>query len=299
MNSPKFKRAERFSWVQEPFISFPFMFLIVMFVVCVFGLVMSLNGKNIGDEKYIGTTFVMMIVGVAFLSMIANMLKIIFLDDVTSIGSYNDVIKLKRELEILIESILCKHVDENDKFHFFIIDYKRLINKISSILFASKINTSYLYDFLEITNLKYDASPKLINKYFWDFEDYVEFVTVILKDDFKFLDGCSFHDSFHNADYESTQAKIIIDCCRLVSVTPELKKEIIENFVDYQVSKKGITDYTKVKDIIDWEKEPLILSNESLFLNKASILDKDIEKYLRTKRKCKAKELITKKIDWI
>lgn len=297
MNSPKFKRAERFSWVQEPFISFPFMFLIVMFVVCVFGLVMSLNGKNIGDEKYIGITFVMMILGVSFLSLIVNMLKIIFLDNVTSIGSYNDVIKLKKKLEFLIKSILCKRVDNDDKFHFATIDYKILIDEIAAILFTSKIDTSYLCDFLVITYLNNDV-PKLLHK-FWVFKDYVEFVTAILIDDFKFLDECSFHDSFHNVDYESTQAKIIIDYCRLVSDIPELKKEIIENFVNYQVWKNGITDYTKVKDIIDWKQDPLILSNESLFLRDAGISDNDIEKYLKTKRKCRAKELITKKVDWI
>ena len=273
------------------------MFLIVMFVVCIFGLVMSLNGKNIGDEKYIGITFVMMIAGVVFLSLIASMIKLIFVDDVTGIGSYNDVIKLKKKLEFLVKSILCKHVDNDDKFHFMTIDYKRLIDEIAALLFTSKIDTSYLWDFLVITNLNNEV-PKLL-KNFWEFKDYVEFVTTILINDFKFLDECSFHDSFHNVDYESTQAKIILDYCRLVSNTPELKNEIIENFVNYQVWKNGITDYTKVRDIIEWKQDPLILSNESLFLRNADISDNDIEKYLKTKRKCKAKESITKKVDWI
>lgn len=298
MKSPKFKRAERFSWVQEPFIAFPFVFLILMFVVCSFGLVLSLKGLNIGDEKYIGLTFVLMNAGVAFLSLIISMIKLLFVDNVTSIGSYNDVIKLKNKLEFLLKTILCKRVDNDDKFHFVTIDYKCLINEIAAVLFTSKIYTSYLRDFLEITYLKEDV-PKLFDKYFWDFEDYVEFVTAIIINDFKFLDECSFHDSFHNVDYESTQAKIIRDYCRLAGDIPELKEDVIENFVDYQVSKNGITDYTKVKDIIDWKQEPLILSNESLFLRDAGISDKDIEKYLKTKRKCKAKELITKKIDWI
>jgi len=298
MKSPKFKRAEMFSWVQEPFIAFPFMFLIIMFMVCSFGLVLSLKGLNIGDKKYIGLTFVLMNVGVAFLSFIISMIKLLFVDDIADIGSYNDVMKLKRELEFLIKSILCKHVSNDDKFHFVTIDYKRLINKIAAILLASKIDTSYLRNFLEITNLKCD-SPKLSNKYFWDFEDYLEFVTAIIINDFKFLDECSFHDSFHNADYKTTQAKIILDYCNLVGNSPDLKDEIIENFVDYQVAKNGITDYTKVKDIIDWQQEPLILSNESLFLRNADISDKDIEKYLKTKRKCRAKELIEKTVDWI
>lgn len=298
MNSPKFKRAERFSWIQEPGEALPFLYLIVLFIVNIFAFVMASNGKNIGDEEYIIPIIGLTLIGIMFLSIFVSILKLFFLDDVTDIGSYDDVMKLKKELEFLVKSILCKRVDNDDKFHFVFIDYKRSINKIAAILLASKIETSYLRDFLEITYLKEDV-PKLYNKYFRDLEDYVEFVTAILIDDFKFLDECSFHDSFPKADYTSTQAKIILDYCKLVSIKPDLKEEIIKNFVDYQVAKNGITDYTKVEDIIDWKQEPLILSNESLFLRRANINDKEIEKYLKTKRKCKAKELITKKVDWI
>ena len=298
MRSPKFKRAKEFSWIQEPGEALPFLYFIVLFIVNIFAFVMASNGKNIGDEKYIIPTFGLMFIGIMFLSMFVSILKLFFLDDIDSIGSYDDVMKLKRELEFLIKSILCKHVSNDDKFHFVTIDYKRLINKIAAILLASKIDTSYLRNFLEIAYLKEEV-PKLTSKYFWDFEDYLEFVTAIIINDFKFLDECSFHDSFHNADYKTTQAKIILDYCNLVGNSPDLKDEIIENFVDYQVAKNGITDYTKVKDIIDWQQEPLILSNESLFLRNADISDKDIEKYLKTKRKCRAKELIEKTVDWI
>ena len=298
IKSPKFKRAERFSWIQEPCISLIFVYVIILTAVCVFELVMSSNGSNIVDKKYLKITFTIITFGVVFLSWIASMIKSLFVDNVTDIGSYNDVIKLKTKLEFLLKSILCKRVSNDDKFHFVTIDYKCLIHEIAAVLFTSTTNASYLRDFLEITYLKCDV-PKLFDKCFWDFEDYVEFVTAILIDDFKYLDECSFHDSFHNVDYESTQAKIIREYCRLVSNIPELKEDIIENFVDYQVAKNGITDYTKVKDIIDWKQEPLILSNESLFLRNAGISDNDIEKHLRIKRKCKAKELITKKVDWI
>ena len=131
MNSPKFKRAERFSWLQEPFTSFPLLYLIILLGVCIFVLIISLNGKNIGDEKYLGITFSMSLVGVMFLSMIANLIKIIFVDSVTDIGSYDDVIKLKSELKFLIKSILCKRTTNDDKFHFSFVDYKRLILQYS------------------------------------------------------------------------------------------------------------------------------------------------------------------------
>ena len=136
MNSPKFKRAKGFSWIQEPGEALPFLYFIVLFIVSIFAFVMASNGKNIGDEKYIIPTFGLMFIVIMFLSMFVSILKLFFLDDVTDIGSYDDVMKLKKELEFLIKSILCKRVDNDDKFHFVAIDYKRLIHKIAAILIS-------------------------------------------------------------------------------------------------------------------------------------------------------------------
>lgn len=180
MNSPEFKRLERVKQFREPVISATFSVLVGALILCIYSLIMCLKGRSPFDDRHVGLSIILFIGSTSFVGLITSIYCGVC--SMTKIGTYEDLVQLKREIEYLIQKIIQnKTLSTKEPSHY--IDTERFsieIDRIASLLYStsmkvfsysfynrlSKVLTEILEEFTSLSShvVTYDSLKKCVEK---------------------------------------------------------------------------------------------------------------------------------------
>jgi len=180
MNSPEFKRLERVNQFREPIISASFSVLTGALIFCIYSLMMCLKGVSPFDDRYVGLSITLLIGSTSFVGFIISVYC--GFSSFTKIGTYEDLVQLKRELEYLIQKIVFnKPLSVKEPSHYIGTEsFSIEIDRITSLLYStsmkvldfsfynrlSRVLTEILGEFMSLSAhvVTYDNLRKCVEK---------------------------------------------------------------------------------------------------------------------------------------
>lgn len=299
MNSPEFKKLERSNRFREPFISASFSVLIGALIFCIYSLIMCLKGLSPFDDKHVRLSIIFFISSTSFVGFMTSIYC--GLSSFTKIGTYEDLVQLKLEIEYLIQKII-QNKTLSDKEPTRYIDTKSFsieIDRITSLLYSTSMK---VFDFSFYNRLSRVLTEILgefvsLSSHVVTYDDLKRCVEKIIFFDINLLNAVPISYVHPNDLAEVNSIRSVKDYGSIIKKSDFLKNNCYEFLIRKRLAANPEDlEWLKATDVID--KNDFIFNCETV-RSSYGLTYSEMDKRIGDLRKKSEKEKRKNSIDWI
>lgn len=300
MNSPEFKKLERVENFKEPIVSTTKSVFIGILIFNIYYLIMYLKGLSPFDDKHICLSTILFIASTTFVGVIISIYC--GLSSFTKIGTYEDIVQLKIELENIIQKIIFNQTlnDGDSSCYIDIKNFSTEIDRITALIYSTSMKVfdfSFYKRLSEVLTKILDESI-ILSSYLLTYDDLRQCVEKIILFDINILNSGSISYENSVVDIASANAnRCVKDYRKIIKKSDHLKDKCYNFLIEKRfASNPEDLEWLKSTDLFD--KNDFVFNCETV-RSSYGLTCSEMDKRIAEFRKKINKEKEKNSINWI